>query len=274
MHFLPQLRCVMVKPRVPDRSLVCNTYSLGRAACPPHLYPDVATWGPCRRAGADTWPSDTFVVVGTYDPHLPGLVGPPPPPSALQLPGPCRSDEAVPEPTGTQQLGRVQWRGEGQEQGRGTDGSPGDGDGAAEPLAAMDLFAGCGGLSEGFEQVSFSNYRAPHRWGRCYQLATRASPSAPSFLPPSCAGQHYCTSHSLDAGNAQWCVPSHACAPLMESWSLHRCASFLCRLQSGVARTRWAIEYLDHAAKSFAANHPEAAVFCDNVNVLLKVRVH
>ncbi len=67
-------------------------------------------------------------------------------------------------------------------------------------------------------------------------------------------------------------MPHSACPPTLVPypWSLCR-APFLCRLQSGVSRTRWAIEYLDHAAKSFAANHPEAAVFCDNVNVLLKV---
>lgn len=40
--------------------------------------------------------------------------------------------------------------------------------------------------------------------------------------------------------------------------------------QSGVALTKWAIEYEHPAAEAFKLNHPEAEVFCENCNVILR----
>ncbi|KAJ3674716.1 hypothetical protein LUZ60_005332 [Juncus effusus] len=40
--------------------------------------------------------------------------------------------------------------------------------------------------------------------------------------------------------------------------------------QSGVSYTKWAIEYEEPAGEAFKQNHPEAVVFIDNCNVILK----
>ncbi|EEC81621.1 hypothetical protein OsI_25142 [Oryza sativa Indica Group] len=40
--------------------------------------------------------------------------------------------------------------------------------------------------------------------------------------------------------------------------------------QAGVSFTKWAIEYEEPAGEAFTKNHPEAAVFVDNCNVILK----
>ncbi|XP_045819447.1 DNA (cytosine-5)-methyltransferase 1-like isoform X1 [Trifolium pratense] len=40
--------------------------------------------------------------------------------------------------------------------------------------------------------------------------------------------------------------------------------------QSGVSSTKWAIEYEEPAGNAFKANHPEALVFIDNCNVILR----
>ncbi|XP_006847211.2 DNA (cytosine-5)-methyltransferase 1B [Amborella trichopoda] len=40
--------------------------------------------------------------------------------------------------------------------------------------------------------------------------------------------------------------------------------------KSGVGFTKWAIEYEEPAAEAFKLNHPEAHVFCDNCNVILR----
>lgn len=39
--------------------------------------------------------------------------------------------------------------------------------------------------------------------------------------------------------------------------------------QAGVAVSKWAIEYEYPASEAYKLNHPEAAVFCHNCNVLL-----
>jgi hypothetical protein len=41
--------------------------------------------------------------------------------------------------------------------------------------------------------------------------------------------------------------------------------------QAGVATCRWAVEYEQAAADAFKLNNPEANVFCNNCNVLLRV---
>lgn len=41
--------------------------------------------------------------------------------------------------------------------------------------------------------------------------------------------------------------------------------------QAKVAETKWAIEYERPAADAFQLNNPDAAVFCDNCNVILLV---
>lgn len=38
----------------------------------------------------------------------------------------------------------------------------------------------------------------------------------------------------------------------------------------GVSFTKWAIEYEEPAGEAFNKNHPEAVVFVDNCNVILK----
>lgn len=39
---------------------------------------------------------------------------------------------------------------------------------------------------------------------------------------------------------------------------------------TGAALTKWAIEYEHPAAEAFKLNHPEAEVFCENCNVILR----
>jgi len=38
----------------------------------------------------------------------------------------------------------------------------------------------------------------------------------------------------------------------------------------GVSFTKWAIEYEEPAGEAFSKNHPEAVVFVNNCNVILK----
>ncbi len=44
-----------------------------------------------------------------------------------------------------------------------------------------------------------------------------------------------------------------------------------CPRQAGVANTKWGVEYEPSAAEAFKKNNPEATVFCNNCNVLLRV---
>jgi hypothetical protein len=39
---------------------------------------------------------------------------------------------------------------------------------------------------------------------------------------------------------------------------------------TGASHTKWAIEYEEPAGQAFGENHPEAAVFVENCNVILK----
>jgi hypothetical protein len=41
-------------------------------------------------------------------------------------------------------------------------------------------------------------------------------------------------------------------------------------LPAGASKTKWAIEYEEPAGEAFGENHPEAAVFVENCNVILK----
>lgn len=43
--------------------------------------------------------------------------------------------------------------------------------------------------------------------------------------------------------------------------------------QAGVAVTKWGVEYEPTAAEAFKKNNPDAQVFCNNCNVLLRVSV-
>jgi hypothetical protein len=45
------------------------------------------------------------------------------------------------------------------------------------------------------------------------------------------------------------------------------------RTQAGVAETKWAIEYEQPAADAFKLNNPNAAVYANDCNVILAVRV-
>ena len=109
----------------------------------------------------------TFVCTGTYDPRQPGSVSPPP----AHLPASAASSPHL----------RFM---------KPKKGSKGSVD--VPPLAMMDIFAGCGGLSEGVHQ-------------------------------------------------------------------------------SGVAETKWAIEFDPYAAQAFERNNPHAKVFCNDCSVLLRV---
>lgn len=85
-------------------------------------------------------------------------------------------------------------------------------------LATLDIFAGCGGLSEGLQRSG--NYRRSCSW-----------------------------------------VVLNGCSS--NFWS----ESFIL---SGVSDTKWAIEYEEPAGDAFKLNHPEAKVFIQNCNVILR----
>jgi hypothetical protein len=42
---------------------------------------------------------------------------------------------------------------------------------------------------------------------------------------------------------------------------------------TGASHTKWAIEYEEPAGQAFKENHPEAAVFVENCNVILKYAI-
>jgi hypothetical protein len=63
------------------------------------------------------------------------------------------------------------------------------------------------------------------------------------------------------------CFTTHAC------YKRSKIGIVLCPfLQAGVAVSRWAVEYEQAAADAFKLNNPDASVFCNNCNVLLRVR--
>lgn len=88
-------------------------------------------------------------------------------------------------------------------------------------LATLDIFAGCGGLSEGLQQ----------------------------------AGMH---------------LPSIMVFSFIINMSAIRLIFYYHLNSVGVSFTKWAIEYEEPAGEAFTKNHPEAAVFVDNCNVILK----
>ncbi|GLC48233.1 hypothetical protein PLESTB_000073500 [Pleodorina starrii] len=193
----------------------------GTAAAPLAL-PVGEVYGKCSVIVGRPRPSnpklDTFVVVGSYDPAQRGKTGPPPaslaPPQALldALPLPAAASGVGGKGKGRTQRSEAEAAtlataaGAGGDSGSaGVEAAEGEGEGmeqqeeddeevGAEEWATMDsldIFAGCGGLSEGMHQA-------------------------------------------------------------------------------GVARTRWAIEFDDAAAAAFKLNNPDAKVFCNNCNVLLR----
>lgn len=163
------------------------------------------------RRGGDPTAAYTFVVVGIYDPAKPAdqAMGPVPAEWAAAM-APVASVGAAAQAVGRTALEPAKREGpasrEGSRRQANNDNSSSgsvNSSGAVHPalgraddghdvrLATMDIFAGCGGLSEGLRQA-------------------------------------------------------------------------------GVADARWAIEYEAPAAEAFRLNHPGAAVFCDNCNVILR----
>ncbi|KAG2449363.1 hypothetical protein HYH02_005516 [Chlamydomonas schloesseri] len=138
----------------------------------------------------------TYVVVGTYDPSQqqqqqqpgkggsgPGSPKVGPPPARLPVP----PGASVPAAAGKEREPHPQQPQQPEQEEEEEDAALAE----SLRLATMDIFAGCGGLSEGFHQA-------------------------------------------------------------------------------GVAESRWAIEYDRQAADAFKLNNPDATVFCDNCNVLLR----
>ncbi|GLI71179.1 hypothetical protein VaNZ11_016282 [Volvox africanus] len=148
---------------------------------------------------------DTFQVTGSYDPRQPAKTHPPP----ASLPAPPSPPPASTEAAagskegGKKKSSQVPTKGRGATVASGSAavaataaataaaGKDGNENDADLQLDTLDIFAGCGGLSEGMHQA-------------------------------------------------------------------------------GVARTRWAIEYDSEAAAAFKLNNPDAKVFCNNCNVLLR----
>lgn len=102
-------------------------------------------------------------------------------------------------------------------------------------LATLDIFAGCGGLSEGLEQSGSLN---------ALQFSIRAK----TYLPVR-------TSVSL----------------LLLSYKFASYCLIISLLTvAGASQTKWAIEYEEPAGEAFKLNHPGASVFIDNCNVILR----
>nr|ABD64771.1 Met1 [Volvox carteri f. nagariensis] len=133
---------------------------------------------------------DTFQVVGSYDPRQPGAT-PGPPPARLPtppLPAPRQQQYGIGAKVNGGRAREEDGRGDGEED---VEAAVHEDGGEGIQLDTLDIFAGCGGLSEGMHQA-------------------------------------------------------------------------------GVARTRWAIEYDSEAAEAYKLNNPDAKVFCNNCNVLLR----
>ena len=148
------------------------------------------------------------------------------------------------------------------EQGKAVAGAgafPGD-DGIA--LATMDIFAGCGGLSEGMHQAGEQGRGLRQAGWRGKARSAGAGQYAPH---PHAAQRHHALLTASPASLAPH--PRRRAAPA--------CPPFLLLILSlppssaGAAVSKWGIEYERPAAAAFEVNNPQAAVFCNNCNVLL-----
>ncbi|KAL5196611.1 hypothetical protein ABZP36_000123 [Zizania latifolia] len=81
-------------------------------------------------------------------------------------------------------------------------------------------------------------------------------------------GKQICESDQVDSG--KWMeVPKESRLSTLDIFA--GCGGLSEGLQqAGVSFTKWAIEYEEPAGEAFTKNHPEAAVFVDNCNVILK----
>ena len=120
---------------------------------------------------------------------------------------------------------------------------------AEKKLATLDIFAGCGGLSEGLHQAGTEA-------SFCLFL--------PLFAP-------FCHFLPLPASFCHF-LPLLA-TPQQSSFVFPRLQPFLLCLYPGVSETRWAIEYEQPAAAAFSLNHPSTHMFCTNCNVILRCHV-
>ncbi len=104
------------------------------------------------------------MVVGCYDPSRPKQHGPPPASLALPYSGredgkaaaaaaPAKSAKDQRPASGKQQQGKQGGGGAGSSTSVAKKAGEGGDESKVAPLPTMDIFAGCGGLSEGFHQV-------------------------------------------------------------------------------------------------------------------------
>ncbi|PNH10666.1 DNA (cytosine-5)-methyltransferase 1A [Tetrabaena socialis] len=164
---------------------------------------------------------DTFTVVGSYDPAVPGVTGPPPAllwPLDAATPGdgaPAASSVVPGKAAGGAGIGAGGARAAGSTAvaAPSAAGPPRPGT-AVAPLAAMDVFAGCGGLSQGLLQSGV----AVSRWA--VELDPHAAAAFAANNPGAAVFNADCTTllaaAMSKADAAERCVATPACLAAAE----------------------------------------------------------
>jgi len=124
-------------------------------------------------------------------------------------------------------------------------------------LATLDIFAGCGGLSEGLRQAGI------HLVLRCAFSSSASLRKHSSHADLSAFGSKL--------RGRKWNMYVFSCSQVLHPSVIMSCC-FLRLLEgsAGISVAKWAIEYEYPAAVAFKLNHPNAEVFQENCNVILR----
>lgn len=120
-------------------------------------------------------------------------------------------------------------------------------------LRTLDVFSGCGGLSEGFHQAG--ERQSGDSSGVTSRARGETGIGAGCSVPPS---WRLCSACAGSGSASQRSAPPHR-------------LKILRFVSPGVSETLWAIEMWEPAAQAFRLNNPGTTVFTEDCNVLLKL---